>query len=598
MNAERDLMGRIFLLENSLFSAGTHHFDLVECLALGARSLGIPVHIASNKKFRPDTSNSIWKSTRPTFAETLYQPYSSLAGIRQMQRVPPLETIGQSKSHSLWQRWRSWARGHREQSKVERHVAGFARECEEFFQSHPLTDGDHVILPTISDLELLGSLRFLSGDMHSRGTTWSFILHFCAFSGRPENYQSQLKALSGLREQIQAGLEQLPFHQLRFFATTSALVEQYSRLGLPNVEEFHYPASAEFFASTSTPDNKPIQNSPLRFVVAGGVRREKGQAEILNELNRLLEVGEPVTPNVRWVFQVPRRAKWRTPKLKIPEKFPPSSVEFAPHPLPKSEYVDLIKGADVGILLYDRERYFARCAGVLGEFFATGKPVITSAGCWLGDQLNTAAQDHAQNLLRQFPIVQEFPVTGMTWLTNNVPQAGGVWSYDGTGHPFEATFDVHSDTGGIVVEFEWHSPKTAGSHCQWDLLVGGAPVGLSRVVSFDSNRKKSHLFFPVPGGAERVTLRLQNSFARSTQSVRQVNVYGLGQEVSDCPISACGVAIATNGQLGLAVQELQRHFRHYQETAKNMSCLWRERNSPQASLGQLLTVPQKQIMTA
>ncbi len=69
--------------------------------------------------------------------------------------------------------------------------------------------------------------------------------------------------------------------------------------------------------------------------------------------------------------------------------------------------------ADLGLFLYDPNRYVARCSGVLLEMFARGVPVIVPDRCWLADQLRLAGghrsigfiyQDRSEipDLMRQF----------------------------------------------------------------------------------------------------------------------------------------------------------------------------------------------------
>ena len=46
--------------------------------------------------------------------------------------------------------------------------------------------------------------------------------------------------------------------------------------------------------------------------------------------------------------------------------------------------------ADVGLFLYEPDRYVARCSGVLLEMLARGIPVIVPDRCWLAEQVRLA----------------------------------------------------------------------------------------------------------------------------------------------------------------------------------------------------------------
>lgn len=584
-------MSTVFLLEDSLVSDGTHHFDLVDCLASGARSLDFEVRVGANQRFVPPTAWDSVASVDAIFPHTVYQPYSSLAGVRAMQRVEPLASTEPGPHLSWWSRWHRWYRAHRRSRQVQQHIAAFSASCRRLFQRHALLSGDHVIIPTATDLELLGGFDYLMANPDALVARWSFIFHFGVFAGRPENYAAQMRALGELRERIQAALERLPEHRLRFFATTAALAEQYQRLGLPGVEVFHYPAAAEFFSNEAADKTTLGNRTELRFVVAGAVRREKGQRQLLEHLQSPTDVSPRSSANIRWVFQTPRRRRWQSAKLKIPDGADVNAFETVPHPLPKDEYVALIKGADVGVLMYDRERYFARCAGVLGEFFAAKKPVIVSAGCWLGDQLDATTQDHAHRLLSECSIVDEVTPPEMTWLPRNVPQGGGVWNYDGAGHPFEATFSRRPNTGGIIVEFDWHLPRIAGCHCLWELLGDGTPIGLPRVVAYSAGRQRYYVFLRCSGNAARLTVRLSNPYGRLTQSVNSVKVYQLGEEAMTQPIGAVGIAVANDADVHCAAREICEHLEHYRRTARTFAVGWQQRCSPLVAATHLLQPP-------
>ncbi len=584
-------MSTVFLLENSLVSNGTHHFDLVHCLASGARSLGFVVRVGANQRFVPPIAWESVASVDAIFPQTVYQPYSSLAGVRALQRIEPLAPAEPGPHRTWWSRWRHWYHAQRRSRNVEKHIAAFSSCCQRLFQRHTLMPGDHVIVPTATDLELLGGFDYLMANPDALVARWSFIFHFGVFAGRPENYAAQLRALGELREKIHAALEQFPEHRLQFFATTAALAEQYQRLGLPAVEEFHYPAAAEFFGHEAAPKATLGNHMELRFVVAGAVRREKGQRQLLEQLQNPAEAAPRSTANIRWVFQTPRPRRWQSAKLKIPAGPNINAFEIVPHPLPKDEYVALIKGADVGVLLYDRERYFARCAGVLGEFLAAEKPVIVSAGCWLGDQLDSATQDHARRMLSECSIVEEVTPSGMTWLTRNIPQGGGVWNYDGAGHPFEATFSRRPKTGGIFIEFDWHLPRIPGCHCLWELLGDGMPVGLPRLVAYSAECQRYYVFLRFSGKAARLTVRLSNPYGKLTQSVKSVKVYQLGEEALTLPIGAVGIAVTKDSDVQRAAQEICEHIEHYRVTARAFAVGWQQRCSPLVAATQLLQPP-------
>ncbi len=591
-------MGRIFLIENSLEGSGTHHFDLVECLVDASADLGLDISLGVNKRCDDSALRSLRCNSQRVFSATVYQPFSSLAGLRQSKRARALPRFGNGEKLSAFTRFSNWFRLRREQSRVEQSVCRFAQECAAFFADVELEEDDQVILATVSDLELLGALRFMAQTPRTIPATWSFIFHFGVFSGRPEQYAGEIKYLHPLQRRIAAELASLPYHRLQFLATTTGLVDQYSRLGLPGVRLFDYPVACGFSnLGRETATAKKVKQR-LRFVVAGGVRREKGQQALLaaiaaedSEFNRLSE-------RVQLVVQTPKRPWWQKQKLSLGPNIDPQAIEFAEHPLPKEGYIDLIRSADCGVLMYDRNNYFCRRAGIFGEFAAACKPMIVSAGSWLGDQLDEPAQRYAEALLHQFPILNEVSPASLEWNRSNVPQNGGVWSYDGTSYPFEVNLELQPATGGIVMEYQWHFPKLLGTHCQWDLYVNGERKGLSRVTSFHQAFATQYVFFPTPFSQRQIRLALHNPTAKGTQSVHKVRVFELGRSVANLPISSVGLAVASSDQLGNAFAEIENQYAHYLSSAQEFGREWVRRHSPANSLRTMLSLQRRKQKTA
>ncbi|MEQ1906289.1 MAG: hypothetical protein ABL888_19050, partial [Pirellulaceae bacterium] len=457
---------------------------------------------------------------------------------------------------------------------------------------------DRVIFGTVSDLELLGALRFMAQTPRTIPASWHFIFHFGAFEGRPEHYAGEMRSLHSLQRRIAVELASLPYHRLQFLATTLGLVDQYARLGLPGVRLFDYPVSNDFSnLGLESAATKGI-NQRLRFVVAGGVRREKGQQALLaaisaedSEFNRLSE-------RVQLVVQTPKRPRWQKQKLSLSPGVDPQVIEFAEHPLPREAYVELIRSADCGVLMYDRQKYFCRRAGIFGEYAAAGKPMIVSAGSWLGDQLDEPAQRYAESLLHQFPILNEVSPTALEFNRTNVPQNGGVWSYDGTLHPFEVNLELLPSTGGIVLEYQWHFPKQLGSHCQWDLYVGGERMGLSRVTTFHQSFATQYVFFPTAFAQRQVQLALRNPTANGTQGVYKARIFELGPCVAEQPVSSVGLAVASAEQLGIAFAEIERQFDHYLFSAQEFGREWVRRHGPANSLKTMLALHRRKQKTA
>ncbi len=73
-------------------------------------------------------------------------------------------------------------------------------------------------------------------------------------------------------------------------------------------------------------------------------------------------------------------------------------VVYAPFPLDLERYAELVRSSDIGLLLYDSTRYYARCSGVLLEMLSAGVPVIVPGGCWLSEQIHDENQRHLRDI--------------------------------------------------------------------------------------------------------------------------------------------------------------------------------------------------------
>ncbi|MEQ1905866.1 MAG: hypothetical protein ABL888_16880, partial [Pirellulaceae bacterium] len=121
------------MIENSLVGAGTHHFDLVECLVNASQELGFDISVGVNKRCDESALQALRCRTLRAFTSTVYQPFSALAGLRQLKRAMALPRFEKTDRVSPLTRFLNWFRFRREQSLVEKSVCRFAQECAAFF---------------------------------------------------------------------------------------------------------------------------------------------------------------------------------------------------------------------------------------------------------------------------------------------------------------------------------------------------------------------------------------------------------------------------------------------------------------------------------
>lgn len=653
-----------YVIDHSLRHGGDHHFDLVWSLASAIQARGLNVVIGANARWKHAFPNPAETSTtnRPTpkseppavqvhrvFRDSMYQPFSQLAGLQKMARS--FETAS-GRAPTFWSRLRhqstdAW-RNFRRRRCLESFTERFAQDCQKFFQPYQLSEGDHVCLATVSELELAGLARFLKRNPESIQAQWHLWFHFPLLSGRPPEYQRQTKQLERVREYFISHLRSIPCHRLHFYCTTDSLAEQYNRMGLvkfrslpypvnpqlwqsdgsaqrvaatesissattpemPLLSEFHEPHAAEDFiaAVISRLQSTQVINSshidqPLRLSSLGAVRREKQQQHYLQPLVDQLWTPWLSTGKLRLQFQQPKKQWFKPAKLRLRVPQGASSAEFDralqywPHPIPKDEYRQLLQQTDCGLLLYDSSTYYARRAGIFGELVSLGKPVIVSAGSWLHEQLKDVQFAYHRHLSSTLSTVRHLPLEQLDWRSQNIPLPGGVVAFDQQVHPFELRIPLEPQERGVLLKFLWHCPTTAGIYCQVEgstIRENGEPLTfLTQVVGHRTGGGESSLFFPVAKHQGQLTLRLTNAFHDSTASITGLSIQTFDDECLQRPLGVVGISVASYDHLAAAVSEWIRHHDHYRITAEAFGGRWRLRNHPEAVVAEMLKTAQQ-----
>ena len=189
----------------------------------------------------------------------------------------------------------------------------------------------------------------------------------------------------------QSGAQRLHFH-----CTTEQLTAQYQSLGVARFATLPYPVH-ELFEPRPGP-----QAAPLRIACLGHSRREKGYGQLPSLLRALWDewFGRA---RAQLVLQThhPRQRRGLEQLIRSltpAGSAPPPALDFAGFPLPLAGYAELLCGADVGLMLYDSTRYYARCSGVLMEMLCAGVPVLVPAGGWLAEQIESVNQAYLDEI--------------------------------------------------------------------------------------------------------------------------------------------------------------------------------------------------------
>lgn len=590
-------MKRLLILDPSLKGPGGHHFDYVGQLLRAAHDR-IQIVVACHQKFDQQALGKMAESIdipiegldfRPVFHQTIYHTCSDIAGIRKLAQ-------GAMRGFRRWtvplkRHWGQWIGDRRREDVLlqqspcddpsqtqllqrldsdQRHV--LARSIADLRQlfgdvTRSAERFDAIFHTTLSELDLLALAWCLKEGSAPRESLWSLQFHFDLFLGRPDEHASQRSSprTQRCRETFHLAKVWMQDCQVRWFATSQAIARQHDWLGVGAFEELTYPINPRF-----VPSHRGEDDRPMRITLAGGVRSEKGQSRLEHVVASIVK---PLLESRQAVFVVQRRARkgWRKPFELSPKLSGPAHdwVEYVDHPLPESAYVELMRNADVGLMLHDGRTYHARRAGVLGEFLAAGVPVVVPAASWLAncvDSLNAqywlrlAAEGAAVSLAKTQASVEtesrlQIPLVsgGLLLGTASMPAGVASTSYlrlrlsDEEGTTLsQAIVGCLSSSCQFALPVPQHSPlpKTGVLHWEWVYQEKGAVAPLPFF--------ELQIVSPSPAGS--------------------------------VPWGAVGCVAVDDQHVAECLQELHRHRQHYRNETRRASDAWRAAHDPKRTL--------------
>lgn len=232
---------------------------------------------------------------------------------------------------------------------------------------------DRLLLATGDDFVLLA----LAETLRKIETHFAVdvLFHFALTdSGQPSVAQD--RTLHRIGEQTRRVIDEIGVERVRFFATTQQLAEQWNQADLPIlVKAIPYPTRPREVVQPGDEKVGATLHAPLNLVLAGAPRAEKGSRniqEFLGAISAQISSGQ---------FKISLQGQKSLAKASQP------GIEVLPNRLETGEYHSWLDTADIGLFLYEPNRYEARCSGVMLEMLVRGIPVVVPDGCWLSDTL-------------------------------------------------------------------------------------------------------------------------------------------------------------------------------------------------------------------
>ena len=526
-------MTKFLLIDHSLKSVGGHHYDYALHILQAAEAFGFEIHLATNKRFRAASMPSHWH-IYPVFPHDVYSQNSLLLALPQPRIRDRLRAS-----------WKSLQR--------PQYLKGFAGGVGKVLESVRPTAGDHVFVPTASEFDLQALQPYLRANP---AAAWHMQFHYNFFMGRTPDYAQQEDKLKLVRKTFADALAGTEAAKLHFYNTTPQIAAQYDRLGVAQFRPLPYPVNLNLCQ-----DERPATVGPLRITCAGAIRAEKGQRQLGAVVEELWD--DWFFPErVKLVLQS-NRANFR---LAIPNDGITdggnSALEFLPHPLPLTDYQSMLRQADLGLLLYDSQAYYARCAGVLVEMLTAGVPVVVPAGCWLSEQLAEECHSFLEDLWRQTDAIHQDTCPSVT--------DGQQWTQHHAGQ-----------SNAALVRFRWQAPLEAGTYLSIQLDQhdqSGRFLGCHREVVGHRSNNACYAAFRIQPQAHTLRWRFDNAYRDENILLSNVEIAQIDHPRG--PLSMIGKIAAGAEQVPSAISEIIQHHEHYLASASKFARHWSHKHDP------------------
>lgn len=579
-------MSKFFVLQPALRTVGSHYYEYAMPLLPWIERAGWEPVLAVHRKFRDPNGVAAEWNVVPVFAqgEAWSRPpkRSRCGGDGRGDKRGILG--GTLERVAAWCRRRRWRRD----------VRQFARSCACLNEQVPIQRGDRVLVASMGDLDLMGLVDFLERCPQARHARWNAVFHCTIFHGWEPESEAERIWLGQVRHRFEVARRCLSDVDLRLFNTTKELAEQYVQWVDAGFQELVYPVSLRVIPS----GQRQPPRSPLRVVCPGELRREKGTdalVQVARELwndeldsGRMQLVVQARQPNeVRRILETPSPDAVATSRVSELDRCR-APIIAVPHPLSSDDYAALVGQTDVGLLLYDRRRYYARCSGILLEMLCAGVPVVVPAACWLAEQLAVPNEQYLDELFKSEPIcgrvelarVTAWPAKGAT--SDRVAPSGHV-----SEHAF--WWDVPERAGEVVVSVRPACGRR-GQFVSLQLEVPGADATPRRAV-IPAERQETHrVAFALGAHPGAIGLTVRNAYGDGPIELDHVHLDFLVRSTKypQRPLAAVGLATADTYEVPGLLKEILLHREHYRRTARRWSAAFRRRHSPGATVRQLL----------
>lgn len=292
--------------------------------------------------------------------------------------------------------------------RADTYASKFTDDLQRMLIRVDAANGDIVFIPTLGNVELFGAGVCIE-SLPIEHITWHFLFRRNIFQGREPLYQGQIENQLKTLQSFSAFKQRMPGYITKFYTDTKALTEQYNRLAVFDFKTLPIPLD-------ETLNRSVVSREQLNILYIGDARDEKG-FPLLPRLVADLHAAGYSKENIRFVFQ----SNFNVPGGEFGSRigFAELSMESAEWvslvdgPFESAQYTSLINNADLILVPYDCDSYYARSSGVFAEALAAGIPVVSTNKSWMSQELLHLNQEYYRMLLETENILQSVPFSDL-----------------------------------------------------------------------------------------------------------------------------------------------------------------------------------------
>jgi hypothetical protein len=575
-NAMRDKRPRFVLVDHSVRQTGGHHLEYAINILRAAEAAGFQPVLVTNNRYRDDGSIPREWTVARRYTSTCYD-FLRIMG----RTMPPMPSAGAARRRT----WLSSLSRAFNAARLECMLWLFRLQTRGILRRLGLQPGEHAFFATATTIELDAIMQVWREDHRFHAAQGHVMLHFPLFEPRDGSGPSREGTRSRLLR-IASAVPTMANMNLHVYATNDGLVEQVRSLGRANGTEMpctEIPWAVSPDAVATDAVGQPMPSRAIRIGLPGSTRSERG-GSLIESVFAELRADVIDGRRAQLLLQAPSpdalpeglRAHASFHETVADACTSTAAVAVVRWPLSSAEYLRMVRATDIGILLYDQQRYYARASGVLVEMLCGGTPVVVLGGNWLSRQFRDEAWRHADGVVAG--------ATAVDAVTRE-PIPTGRCDIAGAGLTMHvAASQLPADATHLAITLTWLEP--ASDHLTLHVAVDQGASQWRELVERRASGPQT-VIVPVIAGAAAIDVRMHAPGLHTKIVVGDLEMRFIRGAGDDLALSAVGLQAADAGMVARLLREACDRYPHYRRSAQVFAAGYRDAHFPAAVIGQL-----------